>query len=379
MLQLMKMFEKWNYKITFLTTASNKEFSEEISFIPIQLNDEGFDQLILKLSPDIVLFDRFVTEEQFGWRVSDNCPNAVKILDTEDLHFLREARKTAFKEKRIFEEKDYYNEVFKREMASVLRCDLSLIISEFEYKLLTEKFKINSDILFYLPFLFDGNIPESKPFSERKHFFSIGNFLHEPNFFTVLFLKKYWKKIRKKLPEAELHIYGAYPSEKVFQLHNEKEGFIVKGRVESSKEVFENYRILLAPIPFGAGLKGKLFESMTFGMPNVTTSIGAEGMNGNLEWNGFIGDHENDFIEKSVLLYSDENLWESCRQNGYVILKERFSETVFVSKLKEKIFSVQNNLEHHRSLNFMGQILQHHQMNATKYLSRWIEEKNRKK
>ena len=115
-------------------------------------------------------------------------------------------------------------------------------------------------------------------FENRKNFVSIGNFLHEPNWQTVLKLKQIWKNIRKKLPETELHIFGAYPSEKVFQLHNEKEGFIVKGRAESVEKIFNEYRVLLAPIPFGAGLKGKLWESMNFGIPNITTSVGAEAM-----------------------------------------------------------------------------------------------------
>lgn len=99
MLQLIDLFRERNYEITFLTSAGNIEFSEKIDFQKIEINDSSFDELINNLDPDIVLFDRFVTEEQFGWRVSENCPQALKILDTEDLHFLREARRKAFHEK----------------------------------------------------------------------------------------------------------------------------------------------------------------------------------------------------------------------------------------------------------------------------------------
>ena len=90
MLQLIDLFRERNYEITFLTSAGNIEFSEKIDFQKIEINDSSFDELINNLDPDIVLFDRFVTEEQFGWRVSENCPQALKILDTQDLHFLRE-------------------------------------------------------------------------------------------------------------------------------------------------------------------------------------------------------------------------------------------------------------------------------------------------
>src|SRR5690606_12663340 len=94
--------------------------------------------------------DRFVSEEQFGWRVSQECPNAVQILDTEDLHFLRSAREKAFKKK---EEINLYNETTIREIASILRCDLSLIISEFEMNLLLNEFHIAPELLYYLPFI----------------------------------------------------------------------------------------------------------------------------------------------------------------------------------------------------------------------------------
>ena len=382
MIQLMDLFLAQNYQITFLSTASVSEnsfdlSSKNISFQNIVLNDSSFDELIKNLNPEIVIFDRFTTEEQFGWRVSEQVPNAVKILDTEDLHFLRTAREKAFKQNRNLEHLDLINDVFKREIASILRCDLSLIISEFEMNLLIEKFRIDENILFYLPLFGAVKKPETS-FSERKNFISIGNFLHEPNWQTVLQLKKLWKDIKNQLPEAEIHIYGAYASEKVFQLHNEKEGFIIKGRAESVETVFNTAKVLLAPIPFGAGIKGKLLESMQFGLPNVTSAVGAEAMHGNHDWNGFITDNETEFVEKAVLLYQDENLWQKSQENGYKIVENRFKKELFEPHFIHKIQEISENLESHRNQNFLGQILQHHTLQSTKYLSKWIEEKNKK-
>lgn len=382
MIQLMDLFLTQNYQITFLSTATISENSFDLSsknihFQNILLNDSSFDELIKNLNPDIVVFDRFTTEEQFGWRVSEQVPNAVKILDTEDLHFLRNAREKAFKQNKILENSDLINDVFKRELASILRCDLSLIISEFEMNLLIEKFKFDENILFYLPLF--GEVKKSETsFSERKNFISIGNFLHEPNWQTVLQLKKIWKNIKKQLPEAEIHIYGAYATEKVFQLHNEKEGFIIKGRAENVEYVFNQAKVLLAPIPFGAGIKGKLLESMQFGLPNVTSAVGAEAMHGNLDWNGSITDNETEFVEKAVLLYQDENLWRKSQENGFKIIKNRFKKELFEPHFIHKIQEISENLESHRNQNFLGQILQHHTLQSTKYLSKWIEEKNKK-
>ena len=381
MLQLISLFQKQEYEITFLCSASKSDFSFDLSTISvqtkvIQLNDSSFDGEIKSLNPDVVLFDRFMREEQYGWRVMENCPNALRILDTEDLHFLRKAREMAFKQNRELVFEDYISDVFKREMASIYRCDLTLLISEYEMQLATETFKIDASILYYLPFLSEEiqtNIPS---FEERNHFVSIGNFLHEPNWQTVLQLKKYWKSIKKQLPEAELHIYGAYVSEKAKQLHNEKEGFLIKGRAESVADVYSKAKILLAPIPYGAGLKGKLFEAMQLGLPSITTKMGAEAMNGNLDWNGFISSDEADFIEKAVELYTNKSLWETAQKNGYKIIEKRFKKELFATDFMSQVENLQENLNSHRSKNFLGQILQHQTLQSTKYMSKWIEAKN---
>jgi len=378
MMQLIRVFEENQYKITFLTASNNIEFSEKIEVQKIEINNESFDEKIRNLNPDVVLFDRYVTEEQFGWRVSENCPNAFKVIDTEDLHFLREARRKVFVEKRDIENNDFVNDIFRREIASVLRCDLSLVISEFEFQLLTKKFKINPDILFYMPFLTEQIEKNKTVFEKRKHFVSIGNFLHEPNWQTVLKLKSIWKDIRKQLPDAELHIYGAYASEKVFQLHNEQGGFLVKGRAGSVETIFNQYRVLLAPIPFGAGLKGKLWESMQFGLPNVTSSVGAEAMHKDLPWNGFIEDSDDEFVTKSIELYQNESVWNLANENALEILNQVFDKKLYVNQFWERLSEIENNLENHRTENYLGKILQHHQLNSTKYMSRWIEEKNKK-
>ena len=381
MLQLISLFQKQGYEITFLCSASKSDFSFDLSQISvktkaIQLNDSSFDIEIAALNPNVVLFDRFMIEEQYGWRVMENCPNALRILDTEDLHFLRKAREMAFKQNRELVFEDYISDVFKREMASIYRCDLTLLISEYEMQLATETFKIDASMLYYLPFLSEDVNTNVTKFEDRQHFVSIGNFLHEPNWQTVLALKKYWKSIKKQLPEAELHIYGAYVSEKAKQLHNEKEGFLIKGRAESVADVYSKAKILLAPIPYGAGLKGKLFEAMQLGLPSITTKMGAEAMNGNLDWNGFITSDEDDFVKKAVELYTNKSLWETAQKNGYEIIEKRFKKELFTSDFMNRIEELQLDLKTHRNQNFLGQILQHQSLQSTKYMSKWIEAKN---
>ena len=244
MIQLIHLFLEWEYKITFVSTASRTENSFDlvgigIEIFEIELNNSNFDSLIIKIDPGIVLFDRFYTEEQFGWRIAKNCSNALRVLDTEDLHFLRFAREKALKNNASIGLNYLMNDVTKRELASIYRCDLSLIISEFEFNLLVKKFKIDTSLLLYLPFLLEGittsDLNSYPDFKQRSHFMTIGNFKHAPNLNSVLYLKNnIWPLIRKRLPEVHIHIYGAYTTDRVEQLHNEKEGFIIKGRAKSS-------------------------------------------------------------------------------------------------------------------------------------------------
>lgn len=388
MMQLIFLFQKMEYEIKFASPAADSEFAFKLNDIGVEkvnilLNDNSFDQFITKLNPDVVLFDRFMMEEQFGWRVAENCPHAMRILDTEDLHSLRKARETAFKEMRTLVKQDLFNDTAKREIASILRCDCSLIISEFEMQLLQDMFKVDLNLLFYLPILFepiDTSHQHNWPaFENRKHFIFIGNFLHEPNVNAVQYLKKeIWPLIRKALPTAELHIYGAYPSKKIFSLHKPEQGFYVYGRTENSNEVLQSARVSLAPMRFGAGIKGKLLESMSCGTPCITSSIGAEGIAGTLNWPGMIADDPNEFARTAVQLYADENLWKAKQQNGINIINSRFSKSLFEAGLIEHINTLKNNLTSFRLQNFTGAMLMQQTTLASKYMSKWIEAKNKK-
>ena len=383
MMQLIDLFAAANYNVTFASTAQNLEFSEDltrigISIQNIELNSSSFDEFIKELNPEIVLFDRFMVEEQFGWRVSECCPDALKILDTEDLHCLRQARQLAVKQNREFTFDDLFSDVAKREIASILRCDLTLMVSEFEMDLLHIHFKIDKDLLFYLP-LFSEQLDDNPSFENRTDFVFIGNFLHEPNLDCVRYLaSSIWPIIHSKLPEAKLFIYGAYPNDKVMQLNNSKINFQVLGRAEDAAEVIKNARVMLAPLRFGAGIKGKLLEAMQCGTPSVTSSIGAEAMAGDLEWNGFIMDDSNEFVASAIALYSDVSLWEKSQKKGYNILEKRYQKASFENDFINRVYSLKENLKQHRNANFMGSILQFHLNSSTKYMSKWIEEKNKK-
>ncbi|WP_396198620.1 glycosyltransferase [Flavobacterium sp.] len=383
MLQLIRFFLSQNYSIAYASTATDSEFCFDLAELDIttqfiQLNNSSFDDYLRIINPNLVLFDRFMVEEQFGWRVSNVLPNAVKILDTEDLHCLRKARQEAIKKNTSFETLDFNSDMAKREIASIFRSDLSIMVSDYEMYLLQTIFQVPKSILFYLPIWIEKFVPEKPDFQTKIDFVFIGNFYHEPNWDSVLVLKnEIWPKLKDLLPNAKLNIYGAYPTQKVLQLHNPKELFLIHGRAESAEEVIRSARVLLAPIRFGAGIKGKLLEGMKYGTPSVTTSIGAEAMCDNLPWNGFVVNEYSDFISKAVLLYSNQEIWEQAIQNGYEIIQQKFLFSIYKSKFLNTLNELQSNLESHRNANFIGQMLQFHTLRSTEFMSRWIEEKNK--
>ena len=388
MLQIIEQFQEKNFAIVFASSAAIGEFSFDlqsiqVQMIAIELNNSSFDDFILKLKPEIVIFDRFMIEEQFGWRIAENLPNCLRILDTEDLHFVRNTRIENFKKNKNTSNEDYLkSELAKREIASIYRCDVSLIISEVEMEVLTSVFKIDSCILHYLPFLLDeikqNDFDKFLSFAERRHFITIGNFRHEPNWNAVLYLKEtIWPLIKKQLPTAEMHIYGSYVTEKAMQLHNSNDNFLVKGRAENAHDVIKNARVLLAPIRFGAGIKGKLTDAMQCGTPSVTTTIGAESMFGNLPWNGKITNDEIDFANAAVALYQDENIWKTAQKNGIELINNRYNKNVFGKIFIDRILEIRNGLENHRTNNFIGEMLQMQTLKSTKFMSKWIEAKNK--
>ena len=386
MLQLIDFFINQNYTVVFATSCkkSTNAFDLEslnVQVVEILLNHSSFDFFVKDLNPEVVLFDRFMTEEQFGWRITENCPDALRILDTEDLHFLRKTRQQSISSSSVSANDFDLNDIAKREIASIYRSDLSLIISEAELKILIDTFKIDCSLLLYLPFMLDLNEnseqKQHSSFSERTDFVSIGNFLHPPNSDVIFYLKNdIWPLIKSQLPQANLHLYGAYDTQAIRSMHNKKDGFLLHGYVEDAFEVINSSRVLLAPLRFGAGLKGKLILAMQCGTPAAMSTIAAEGMFGSDQPNGIIEDDPSLFVKKCIDLYTQESLWTEYQNKGDAVLKSRFNKLDHQLKLKERISLIQSTIQSHRSDNFIGQLLAHHQFQSTKYMSRWIEVKN---
>ncbi|NVZ20098.1 glycosyltransferase [Pseudomonas costantinii] len=401
MMQILQSFLDQGWDITFSSPAALGEHKADLPALgitecAIELNNSSFDDFIRELAPDIVLFDRFMMEEQFGWRVEKYCPDALRVLETCDLQSLRDARHQRLKDRiKAHPDSDDFNALFapaleeefqlmadtdvaKREIAAIYRCDISLMISDVEARLLTEQFKVPAALLHWCPLMMEPPTAPFAPFEDRAHFLSIGNFRHAPNWDAVLWMKNsLWPLIRQQLPGAQLHIYGSYTPPKATALHNPAQGFHVMNWAEDALQVMTAARICLAPLRFGAGIKGKLADAMLCGTPNITTPIGAEGMGDERPWPGVIEQSAAALASAAVALYQDRERWTQAQEIGRQLLARRYDQTVHGPALVDCLERCRSDLDAHRRRNFTGSMLRHHAHKSTQYMSQWIEAKNR--
>jgi len=385
MLSLLQLYRQQGWRIIFASAADNSPHRFDLTAwgieeAAVRLNDQSFAGQLRQWQPAVVLFDRFMLEEQFGWWVDEICPQALKLLDSEDLHCLRSARQQAFVQSRAVSSADLRSELAMREIAAILRCDLTLTISRAELALLTDFYQVPAAQLLYCPFLLDDvTVQWGFEFAQRQHLSFIGNFRHEPNWQAVLRLKRLWPELRRQLPGVELHIYGAYPPPKATQLHAPAQGFYVKGWADRAEQAFSGYRLCLAPLSFGAGLKGKIVDAMRFGTPVVTTPIGAEGISHaaqQTDFPGCVATEDAELIAATVELYQQALLWQQARQRMESCLAQ-FSLALLQPALWTQLEDARAQLEAMRQQAFIGRMLKYHHHRSTKFMAQWIEAKNR--
>jgi glycosyltransferase involved in cell wall biosynthesis len=364
-------------------TALEQSGIETCSGVP---NDPAFDELLCVRSPDVVIFDRFMTEEQFSWRVRLHAPKAMRVLDTVDLHSLRRLRQRMVKEN--FHPSDHLDTIDTsddtlRELAAIWRSDLTLITSTSELSLLQDRYGVSSELLALSSFGYAAP-PVAPLFAERRDVVFIGNFNHKPNADAVQYLRdELWPRIQSASRRAgaddfELHIYGAYIPPHMQASDNPVNGFRIKGWVSDAHAVLARYRVNLAPLRFGAGIKGKISDGWYVGTPCVGTSCAAEGMHGEQEFGGIVIDDPLEFAEAVVRLYTDENLWTQASRHGSSIIRILFSAEEHERSFLGILEQAHMQLDRRRAANFIGTLLWYESNRSTEYFSRWIECKNNK-
>jgi glycosyltransferase involved in cell wall biosynthesis len=382
-LQWVRFFKQAGYRVVL--SSPSKLNPNEASDASEDKDFEVADEL-KKIAPLVVMFDRFLLEEQFGHLVYESCPNALVLLETQDLHLIRRARESVrekYLEMDIVPSKLYQSETALRETASIQRVDYSYVVSSFEEEFLGQTFGIGIEKVQWVPFLYDPIFHQDafqKPFFERQDFCWIGNFRHAPNMDGLRwFLKDIWPSIRKKLGNVKLHLYGAYPTAEVMGWTNPASGVISHGPAKSLDEVFLKARVNLAPLRFGAGVKGKILEGWRFGLPCVTTKVGVEGLlpppPAKFDFPGLEANQADPFAEACIKLYEDETLWTQKRMDALALLDSVYSEADTFPKLFEQLHHLIELKDEGHLPNWTSRILRHELVNSHKYFAKWIEAK----
>ena len=250
----------------------------------------------------------------------------------------------------------------------------SFLIEGYSRDYLIEKFSVDPNKILVAPFWYEQESNRPVPFEDREHFVMLGNFLHPPNVDALRWCRNsLWKSIRSVLPSAQLHVYGAYPTKQAKDMHQPSEGLFVHGPVASLPDLFRKYRVNFAPLRFGAGIKGKVTDGWYYGLPCLTTHIGAEGLcsRDDLRFGGIVANNDSEMQEGAQLLYNNPDLWKSHQLTGRELIQHYFSSSSaerFQYDLEEKI----EQKEALRNNNYIGSMLRYSSMRYTEFMSRYI-------
>jgi glycosyltransferase involved in cell wall biosynthesis len=165
------------------------------------------------------------------------------------------------------------------------------------------------------------------PFEERAHLLFVGNFLHRPNVDgVVFFLQEIFPLVRASVPGVELHIVGDNTPPEISEC--ESESVKVRGYVPDVGPLFHQHRVMIAPVRFGAGVKGKIGEALAHSLPVVTTTMGAEGMALQNGLDAMIADAPQEFADNVIKLYRDREFWQKLSDNSYQHAENNFTPKV---------------------------------------------------
>ncbi|WP_133477532.1 glycosyltransferase [Cognatilysobacter segetis] len=269
---------------------------------------------------DAVILCRHYVAREFLPLVRQHAPRARLLFDTVDLHFLRERRgaeasgdvqalRTAARTRDL-------------ELDVIRRSDVTLVVSEVERALLAQEApQARVEVV--------SNVHEvagpGLPFAQRRDVVFVGGFRHPPNVDAVLwFARDVWPTVHARRPDLVFHCIGADVPPEIATLSSVG-GIRVHGHVPDLDPFMDGARIAIAPLRFGAGVKGKVNLSMAHGQPVVATSCAVEGMHLRDGEDVLVADAPDAFADALLRLYDDEALWSRLAAHGLDNVRRHFS------------------------------------------------------
>jgi glycosyltransferase involved in cell wall biosynthesis len=287
---------------------------------------------VLKRRPfQVALFSRPDVAGALLSSIKRTSPGIKTIYDTVDVAFLRLER-----EYRVVADKHFARlarRYKKLETRLARSCDqVWCVTPEDQFALSQEVPSAKFEIIPNIHPLQD----RGESFVARRGLVFIGNFLHRPNEDAVhFFMREIYPIVREAVPGVTISIVGSDPTSAITAYGSEN--VTVTGYVPDVNPIFHSCRVFVAPLRFGAGMKGKIGQALSYGVPVVTTSVGAEGMGLVHGREALIADKAEDFAEALISVYNDAALWQRLSDQGVSHIARHFTPPVVEEKIHQAI------------------------------------------
>jgi hypothetical protein len=336
--ELIKIFQSLNFKVLFLPADGKKTepyFSEMINqgirilypFIPHRNPVDELKEVLNEI--DIAWISRPELNHFYAPFFKDQ-PSITWVYDTVDLHFIREERLARLQNLITKEMSAKISTIKAQEVQLSKEADLTIAITDTEADILIKESAKNVKVIPNVHFPYTG---PQKTFEQRKDLCFIGGFHHTPNVDATLWLVKDIMPLVWNInPGIKLVILGSNPTREILELQSAR--VEITGYIEDVSNYFTSSRIFVAPLRFGAGMKGKIGHSLEYGLPVITTDIGVEGMGLIDDKNVLLANNDKEFATQILRLYNDQALWEKIASNSLSAI-DSFSPARIRERLKE--------------------------------------------
>lgn len=273
---------------------------------------------------DVIVVSRVDNLDHYRPILEKRAPRARLVFDTVDLHFLREEREAELRQSAALKARAAARR--EQELRAIREVDATLVVSEAEQHLLAElcpeaRVLIVSNI--HAERASAAAEARCTPGAARDVVF-LGGYRHPPNVDAAIWLAtEIFPLVRARRPDLRLVLAGSHPPNKVRALA--RADVLVTGYVSDLDPLFADARLSIAPLRYGAGVKGKINTSMSHGVPVVATSIAAEGMYLTPETDVLVADDAAGLADAVVRLAGDDELWARLSENGRRSVREHFS------------------------------------------------------
>ena len=327
MINLIKILKDLNYHVVFMPenlmhndryTLDLQQLGVECIYHPHVKNPVDYLKHKGKYL-NAVLLSRYYVAEPVMPFIREYCAKAQIIFDTVDLHYVRERRMAEIaKDKKLAKMAEVTRD---KELAVAKACDVTLVVSPFEVEVLAKELpETKVKVLTNIHQVYGCR----KTFSQRKDIMFIGGYQHTPNVDAVeWFVKEIFPLVEKQLPDLKFHIIGSKAPKHIQAMA--KNNIVYQGFVENIEPIMDDIRIAIAPLRFGAGVKGKVNMSMSYGQPVVGTKIAVEGMFTQDGVDVLMAETPQQFANQIIRLYNDEGLWNKLSKGGLENVQKYFS------------------------------------------------------